>query len=443
MCYYCYSSEMASIVISGGKHLSGTINVNGAKNGALPLLAASLLTTQPVQIDNVPQIKDVKNILQILTGMGAKASQEGSRVSIQAKEIDPFRLQNKVVGELRGSILLLGALLGRFREAHLPQPGGDVIGARPIDVHLDALEQLGAKISRRNNLVHVDGRELKAGRIVLQEFSVTATENIMMVAATLPGYTIINIAANEPHVVKLAEMLTAMGAIVEGAGTHTIRIKGRKNLKGAKISNTYDMLESGLFILMAAATMSELKITNVPLEDLTLFFKKLDEIGIDYSCSGNTVEVSPAPLKGFQLQTLPHPGIATDLQAPFSVVATQAKGASLIHDPMYESRFRHCDELVKMGASITVCDPHRVIVDGPTQLRGQHIKSLDIRSGATLVLAGLVAKGQTIIDEAEIIERGYADLVERLRAVGADIKRMDESDEKKLDWVAKLSRRRN
>ncbi|OGY34801.1 MAG: UDP-N-acetylglucosamine 1-carboxyvinyltransferase [Candidatus Andersenbacteria bacterium RIFCSPHIGHO2_12_FULL_46_9] len=424
---------MSSIVITGGKHLSGTISVNGAKNGALPLLAASLLTRKPVQMDNVPQIKDVKNIIQIMTGMGVAASQQGDRVIVQAKDIDPFRLPNKVVGELRGSILMLGALLGRFGEAHLPQPGGDVIGARPIDVHLDALEQLGATISRRNNLVHVDGRGLKAGRVVLQEFSVTATENVMMVAATLPGYTIINIAANEPHVVKLAEMLTMMGATVEGAGTHTICIRGCENLKGAKVRNTNDMLEAGLFILMAAATKSELTITNVPLEDLTLFFKKLDEIGIDYTCSEDTVKVHPAPLKSFHLQTLPHPGIATDLQAPFSVVATQAKGASLIHDPMYESRFRHCDELAKMGASITVCDPHRVIVDGPTQLRGQHIKSLDIRSGATLVLAGIVAKGQTIIDEAEIIERGYADLVERLRAVGADIKRVGESDEKKLD----------
>lgn len=426
---------MSSIIINGGKHLSGTIKVNGSKNGALPLLTASLLTKQAVQIDNVPAIKDVKNIIQIMTAMGVMVKVEDDRITLQAKQVDPYKLPNKLVGELRGSILLIGPLLGRFKEAHLPQPGGDVIGARPIDVHLDALEQLGAKITRRNNRVHVDGRGMTAGRVVLQEFSVTATENIMMVAATLPGYTIINIAANEPHVVKLAEMLTAMGAVVEGAGTHTIRIKGRTNLGGARISNNQDMLEAGLFILLAAATKSELTVTGVPTDDLTLSFKKLDEIGIEYTINDDAVTVSPAPLKSFNLQTLPHPGIATDLQAPFAVVATQAKGASLIHDPMYESRFRHCDELVKMGASITVCDPHRVIIDGPTLLYGQHIKSLDIRSGATLILAGLVAKGQTIIDEAEIIERGYANLVERLQDIGADIKRVEDVDAKMSDWM--------
>jgi UDP-N-acetylglucosamine 1-carboxyvinyltransferase len=206
------------------------------------------------------------------------------------------------------------------------------------------------------------------------------------------------------------------------------------------------MLEAGFFILLAAATKSRLTIANVPLDDLILFLKKLDEIGIKYEIRGDKVTVKPAPLKSFYLQTLPHPGIATDLQAPFSVVATQAKGASLIHDPMYESRFRHCDELVKMGASITVCDPHRVILDGPTPLCGQHIKSLDIRSGATLVLAGLVAKGHTIIDEAEIIERGYANLVERLKAVGADIRQVDDKErllKNKKSIYRKKTRRKN
>jgi len=442
MVYCCYSSEMASIVIKGGKHLGGTIRVNGSKNGALPLLAASLLTTQPVQIDNVPNITDVKTLLQIMQAMGVQAKMSGDRVNMEADHVDQFKLANKLVGEMRGSILLIGALLGRDREAHLPQPGGDVLGARPIDVHLDALEQLGAMVTRRNNLIHVDGSHLKAGRVVLQEFSVTATENIMLVAATLPGYTTINIAANEPHVVKLAEMLTAMGATIEGAGTHTMRIMGKKKLAGVKITNNNDMLEAGLFILMAAATQSELNITRVPLDDLALFFKKLDEIGVNYSCHNDTVQVSPAPLQSFHMQTLPHPGIATDLQAPFSVVATQVKGGSLIHDPMYESRFRHCDELIKMGASITVCDPHRVIIDGPTQLHGQHIKSLDIRSGATLVLAGLVAKGQTIIDDVEIIERGYADLVERLKAIGADIERVDEWQQSSPTWLEKKFRRK-
>jgi len=415
---------MSSIVINGQKPLAGKIVVNGSKNAALPLISAALLTDKEVVITNLPLIRDVKNIIKILIEMGAAVKEEKGKVTIHAKEVKAEKMPTDLVGELRGSVLLIGGLLGRQREVKLPQPGGDVIGARPIDAHLDALQQLGAKIGQRGKRVCIDGAKMKAGRVVLKEFSVTATENIMMVAATLPGKTTIHIAANEPHIVNLAELLNDMGAEVAGAGTHTITIRGRKKLKGATVKTVPDMLEAGLFIMLAAATKSKMEIVNVPFESLALFFKKLDEIGVMYERKGKSVLVKPARLKGFEVQTMPHPGIATDLQAPFSVVATQAHGTTLIHDPMYESRFKHCDELMKMGAAITVCDPHRVVVEGPTKLHGRHIKSLDIRSGATLVLAGLVSKGQTIIDDAEIIERGYANLVERLQQVGADIKQV-------------------
>lgn len=415
---------MSSFVINGGKSLSGKIAVQGSKNAALPLIAASLLTEEVVRIFNVPGIRDVRNLIEILNKLGVRADQNDGVIEIEAKEVDLKKMPDELVGELRGSILLIGSLLGRKRKVSLPQPGGDVIGARPIDVHLDALEQLGAKVKRSKKKVHIDGGNLKAGRVVLKEFSVTATENIMLVAATLPGETTIHIAANEPHIVNLADLLRKMGARVDGAGTHTITIRGEKKLRGASIKTIPDMLEAGFFILLAAVTKSEIDVTGVPVESLDLFFKKLDEIGVDYEISEETVSVKPASLKSFSVQTLPHPGIATDLQAPFSVVATQAEGATLIHDPMYEGRFKHCDEMVKMGAVVTVCDPHRVIVGGPSQLHGNHIKSLDIRSGATLIMAGLVAKGETIIDEAEIIERGYANLVERLQKIGADIKQV-------------------
>jgi UDP-N-acetylglucosamine 1-carboxyvinyltransferase len=415
---------MPSLVINGGKKLAGEIVVNGSKNAALPLIAASILTDQEVSIKNVPEIRDVASLIRILRKMGVGVERKGDAVRIKAGEVRLEEMPKGLVGELRGSILLIGSLLGRKRKVSLPQPGGDVIGARPIEVHLDALEQLGAKVRRANNEVHINGQEMRAGKVVLREFSVTATENIMIVAATLPGETTLKIAANEPHVENLAELLTAMGAEVKGAGTHTITIKGSKKFKGANVVTIPDMLEAGFFILLAAATKSEITVIGVPIESLDMFFKKLGDIGVNYEAKGDRVLVKPASLKSFNVQTLPHPGIATDLQAPFSVVATQARGATLIHDPMYESRFKHCDEMKKMGAAVTVCDPHRVIIEGPTQLHGKRIKSLDIRSGATLIMAGLVAEGETVIEEVEIIERGYANLVERLQRIGADIKQV-------------------
>lgn len=420
-----YNLFMSSFVINGGKPLSGKIAVQGSKNAALPLIAASLLTKEEVCITNIPAIRDVTNLIKILNKLGVDTDQQEDVLKIKAQEVDLSKMPNDLIGELRGSILLIGSLLGRKRTVSLPLPGGDVIGARPIDVHLDALRQLGAKIKKDGDKVHIDGKNLKAGKVVLKEFSVTATENIMLVAATLPEETTIHIAANEPHIVALAELLTKMGADIKGAGTHTITITGQEELKGASVVTIPDMLEAGFFILLAAATKSNIDVTGVPVESLDLFFKKLDEIGVDYEIKGDTVSVKPAPLKSFNVQTLPHPGIATDLQAPFSVVATQAQGATLIHDPMYEGRFKHCDEMIKMGAIVTVCDPHRVIIEGPSPLHGNHIKSLDIRSGATLIMAGLVAQGETIIDEAEIIERGYANLVERLQQIGADIKQIE------------------
>lgn len=416
---------MSRLHITGGKRLSGTIPVYGSKNAALPLIAASLLTTKPIELANIPPILDVDNMLRILKAIGVAVTRQGTNLGLTASTLQPKGLPVDVVGQLRGSILLLGPLLGRCKKISLPQPGGDVIGARPIGVHLDALEQLGAVVTGDKGSVMIDGTTLKAGPVTLREASVTATENIMMVAATLPGTTTIHIAAQEPHVAALGDLLSRMGARVTGEGSHTITIMGSGQLQGVQFNNIPDMLEAGLFILLAAATQSELTVENVPTDYLKLFFKKLEDIRVALKEDGTRVHVTPAQLSSFKVQTLPYPGIATDLQAPFSVVATQAAGTSLIHDPMYESRFRHCDELIKMGASITVCDPHRVVIEGPTPLYGRHIKSPDIRSGATLIMAGLVAEGETIIDDTEIIDRGYAELVERLQNIGADIQRCE------------------
>lgn len=424
---------MSHFVIEGGAELKGTIPVYGSKNAALPLLAASLLTHEEVRLTNIPAIRDVTNFLQIFRSLGATAEHTGDEVVIVAKDIDGSLTPDDLVGTLRGSILLLGALLGREKKVSLPKPGGDIIGARPIDVHLDGFKQLGADIQETDERVTIDGSSMKAGHVVLKEFSVTATENLLLVAATLPGKTTIDIAAAEPHVVALAQCLTAMGATITGAGTHCITIEGTPTLTGVTFRNIPDMLEAGFFMLMGAATHSTLTITSVPVADLWLFFKKLDDIGIAYDITWEdearslaTVAITPSQLCSFSIQTLPHPGIATDLQAPFSVIATQVTGSTLIHDPMYEGRFKYITELEKMGAHIVMCDPHRIIITGPTQLVGRRIPSLDIRAGATLLMAGLVASGTTIIDHAEIIDRGYANLMDRLQAVGAKITREED-----------------
>ncbi len=407
--------------IHGLSRLSGEIPVYGSKNAALPLLAASLLTKEPVVLHNIPPIADVTNMNTILASLGAIVSHSDTIVSITAATIDSKHIPPDAIGLLRGSILLFGALLGRDKFVSIPRPGGDIIGARPIDVHLDAFRQLGATLSSDADTVTVDGSNMKAGVVVLKEFSVTATENILLATSTLPGTTTIHIAAAEPHVIALCQMLRAMGVTITGEGTHTITVTGTSEVQGTTFANIQDMLEAGFFILLAAAAKSELTVTGVPVQDLLLFFKHCDDIGIRYEIVQDSVRVFPSELTAFSVQALPYPGIATDLQAPFAVIATQANGSSLIHDPLYEGRFKHIAELVKMGANAVVCDPHRVIINGPTKLVGRRIPSLDIRSGATLILAGLIAEGITIIDQAEIIERGYANIVQRLTGLGADI----------------------
>ena len=418
---------MAKFVIEGGRRLQGTIPVLGSKNAALPLLSACLLTQEAVTIHNVPQIRDVANLMAILESLGAQVTRAGDAVTVVAKTLDQTNLPADKVGALRGSVLLMGPLLARWGAVALPRPGGDVIGARPIDVHLDAFRQLGARVQEDGTMVQIDGNNLRAGEVTLREFSVTATENVMLLAAGLPGATTIHVAATEPHVIALGELLTRLGARVTGAGTHTITVEGTLERGGATVTNIPDMLEAGLFILLGAVCAEDLVIENVPLTHLPLFFKKLEDIGVDFSIdqAKNQVRVRQSPLQSFSMQSLPHPGIPTDLQAPFAVVATVAPGSSLIHDPLYEDRFRHINELQKMGGRAVVCDPHRVIIQGPVRLHGTEIDSLDIRSGATLIMAGLVAEGQTIIHGAEVVERGYERLAERLQAIGAAIRCRD------------------
>lgn len=428
-------------IIKGGKPLKGTIQVRGSKNAALPILAASLLTHQPCVIANLPLIEDVKVMIKLLESLGAKVKWLSQRkVQIQAADIDPQGLNDDLVCQLRASLLLIGPLVAQVKKLAIPFPGGCKIGSRPLDTHLRAFENLGVKYKikkgeKRGKFKPRDYYIFKKANltpqtIVLNEFSVTATENILLCAATLEGETTIKIAASEPHVQDLCKFLQKMGAKIQGIGTHTLKIKGKKNLHGATHKITSDYLEAGTFAIMGAATRSRIKIKNACLNHLDLPLKKLKEMGanITFKKSNKEAEdviiVQPASkLKATKIEARPYPGIPTDLQAPFGVLATQAEGTSIIHDTLFEGRLKYIEELKKMGASAIIADPHRALITGPTPLFGREIQSYDIRAGATLVIAALVAEGKTIINDIYQIDRGYESIEERLKEIGADIER--------------------
>lgn len=417
---------MAKFLIQGGYQLEGEINISGMKNAATPIIAASLLTKEKSLLHNVPRISDVLKMLEILSFLGAKVTW----VDKHSVEIDPENLVLKdltsdLVGTMRSSILFFGALLGRFGQAKIAEPGGCLIGNRPLDTHFYALQEMGASLSFEENLYSLKAEKLKGKTIVLPEFSVTATENVLMAAATLEEKTILKTAAAEPHVQDLISFLQKMGVQIEGKGTHTLEIFGSKKLKGVEHTIIPDQIEIGTFAIAGALAAKELLIKPVIPEHLDLILLTLKKAGVKMNLDNDQLVVYGSKnLKAFRVQSLPYPGFPTDLQAPFALLATQCQGMSLIHDPLYEGRMSYVGELVKMGANALIADPHRVIVSGPTPLFGRKIKSFDLRAGATLILAGLIAQGETEINEAEIVDRGYEQIEERLSQIGAKIKRI-------------------
>jgi UDP-N-acetylglucosamine 1-carboxyvinyltransferase len=415
---------MSKFIIRGGNLLKGEVNICGSKNEILPVLCACLLTTKPVVIRNVPWISDVDKLLKIIKSLGAEIEWGGEHeLRVCAKDVNIGHLDSVLVAGFRGSILLMGPLLARFGSVTLPEPGGDIIGKRPLDDHFSVFEKMGAHVELTATTVSVTG-SLHGAIDILPVFSVTATENAIMAAALIPEKTVIKLAAAEPHVQKLCQMLTAMGASVEGMGTHTLTVRGCKELRGCDHTVSPDMIEVGTFLVAAVATKGDIVIKNVIPEHLDMVMNIVNGIGIKTEFMRGAMRVKPTPsLKPFRLQSLPYPGFPADLQAPFAVLATQADGMSLIHDPMYEGRLTHIPWLVKMGANAVVCDPHRAVISGPTPLHGYRIGALDIRAGATFVIAGLAAEGETVVHDAEIIDRGYERLAERLTGLGADIHR--------------------
>ena len=418
---------METFEIIGGKKLNGEIVVRGSKNATTPILAATLLTKEKCIISNIPLIEDVSRMLEILSSMGSEIRWLGERkISVKNAKIDPEKMDIETVKKLRSSVLLLGALSARFDKFKFYRPGGCVIGARPLGTHFKALHKLGVDIFERDHHYAVNAKKRKAAKFTLGEMSVTATENAMMLASALPGKTIIKATACEPHVEDLGRFLVSMGAKIKGLGTHSLEITGAKKLRGATHMIIPDANEAATFLIMGVTTGSKITVKNAREEHLDLVLEKLREFGADFRISKNTIEVIPAKklVAVSKVDTRTYPGVPSDVQAPFGVLATQAEGKTLIHDSLYESRFNYIGELIKMGAKAEILDPHRVLISGQTKLKGKTITSFDLRAGATLIIAALIAEGKTTIKEIYQVDRGYEKIEERLAKLGADIKRI-------------------
>lgn len=414
-------------IINGGKPLNGVVEISGSKNAAGAILAATLLTEKECVIGNLPLVEDVLNLLKILENMGVEISWESDRkVKIKANQnINPERIDSNLIEKSRISVLLIGSLLSRFQEFKISHPGGDRIGLRPITTHLKSLEKLGVEISKENNFYHFRAKNVRGSEIILEEFSVTATENLMMASVTGTGKTIIKGAAAEPQVQDLGGMLKKMGAKIEGLGTNDIIIEGVKELDGVSHEISPDPLETATFLIAGAVSHGEVEVRKCIASHLDLFLAKLEDIGVNLDKGSDFIKVGPS--KDFiatRVQALPYPGFQTDLIPVILPLLTQAKGKSLIHDPLYENRLSFTQELRKMEADIEVVDPHRAFVFGPTPLRGVKIESWDIRAGASLIIAALIASGQSTIENVYQIDRGYEKIEEKFQKLGADIKRV-------------------
>ncbi len=414
-------------LIQGNIPLSGEVEISGYKNSAGAILAAVLLSEEPSVIDNLPQVTDVLDQIEILKQMGAEVEQLSPRkVKVNPKNIDPEKIPVDLFEKMRVSVLFIAPLAIKFKNFKIPHPGGDKIGLRPIATHLEALENFGIKTEKRDGFYHFQSPEkLEGKKIALKEFSVTATEILMMLASRATGKTKIEIAAAEPQVQDLGLFLRKMGVKIEGIGTHTIEIEGKEKLSGAEFSLCPDLLEAGTFFIALAITGGEGRIKNINPDHMTFFLGKMKEIGINFDVSDNEISIKKSSdFKPAKIQVLPYPGFPTDLQPQTSVLLTQCQGKSLIHDPLYENRFQHLHELRKLGADIEITDPHRALVFGKTPLIGNKINTSDIRSGAALILAGLISKGQTTIENISQIERGHEKIEEKLKKLGAQIKKI-------------------
>ena len=415
---------MQKLAIQGGNRLNGEVRISGAKNAALPILCASLLTSDTMQLDNVPDLNDVATMRKLLQQIGVKIEQSDDHVVLSAARIDKLEAPYDMVKTMRASILVLGPLVARFGEARVSLPGGCAIGSRPVDLHIKGLQAMGAEIHIEHGYIHAQAKRLKGARIFFDLVSVTGTENLMMAATLADGVTVLENAAREPEVVDLAHCLIAMGAKIEGAGSDTISITGVEKLHGASHRVMPDRIESGTFLVAAAAAGGDITLTDARADILENILEKLQEAGATIQTSGSTIELkmNKRP-KAVNVRTAPFPAFPTDMQAQFMAMNTIAEGSAMVVETIFENRFMHVQELRRLGAQIDV-EGNTAIIKGCAQLQGATIMATDLRASACLVIAGLVAQGETIVDRIYHLDRGYQHLEAKLSALGAQIRRL-------------------
>ncbi|WBW50118.1 UDP-N-acetylglucosamine 1-carboxyvinyltransferase [Peptoniphilus equinus] len=417
---------MEKIVVKKSQPLSGRVRTSGAKNAALPILAATLLGTEDIVLEDVPGLRDVDIMIEVLESLGSVVERLGkNRLKINSKGLNGYTTSYDLMGKMRASFLVMGPLLARMGKTVNSLPGGCNIGARPIDLHLKGFEALGAVIEDNVGDITASCDKLKGTTIYLDFPSVGATENIIMAAVLADGETVLENAAQEPEIVDLANFLRKMGAKVVGAGTSTIRIRGVERLGGCTHQIIPDRIEAGTFMVAAAITGGDVTIDNVIVSHIKPVIAKLEEAGCDVTEGDDSVRVTGRGVKNLKIKTLPYPGFPTDMQAQFMALTTVLNGKSSVKETVFENRFMHADELMKMGAEITIEDREATVI-GPAKLRGAKVKATDLRAGAALILAGLVAEGKTEIYDIYHIDRGYEDIEAKFRSLGAHIERVDE-----------------
>jgi UDP-N-acetylglucosamine 1-carboxyvinyltransferase len=426
---------MDKLIIRGGAPLLGMVRVSGAKNAALPCMAAALLTDEPVILENIPQVRDIQTTRNLLAAMGAEVElgygRAQHRTTIHCKNLNSPEASYELVKTMRASTLVLGPLVARCGRARVSLPGGCAIGSRPIDMHIKGLEQLGAKIVTEHGYVEATCERLKGTEIVFDKITVTGTEDLLMAATLAEGETILQNCAREPEVADLAALLNKMGAKIVGAGTATMHVKGVSKLKGAKHRIIPDRIEAGTFLIAGALTGGDLNIANCDPSHLDAILSKLKEVGVKTKSTADGVRVmGDNPFTAVDMTTEEYPGFPTDMQAQFMALATQAEGTSIITENIFENRFMHAQELVRMGANIKI-EGRRAVVRGKSPLSAAAVLASDLRASASLVLAALVADGETIIDRVYHLDRGYEHIEDKLRGVGAEIKRIGEMFPKK------------
>ena len=416
---------MDKLLIEGGAVLRGEVAISGAKNAALPILCAALLSAEPLELSNVPELNDIATMLRLLEEMGVKIQRDGHRVTLDASQISNPVASYERVKTMRASILVLGPLVARCGEARVSLPGGCAIGARPVDQHIKGLQAMGAEVTVEQGYVHAKANRLKGARICTDMVTVTGTENLMLAACLAAGETIIENAAREPEVVDLANCLVAMGARISGAGTDTIRIQGVERLHGAQHRVMPDRIETGTYLCAAAVTGGTVRLTDTSAAYLDAVVDKLLDAGCEITMERDAIRLqAPARLKAVSLRTAPYPAFPTDMQAQFMAMNCVADGVATIRETIFENRFMHVNELLRLGANIQI-EGNNAIVRGVAQLQGATVMATDLRASASLIVAGLVAQGETLIDRIYHLDRGYEKIEAKLSGLGASIRRID------------------